>query len=146
MRPPRRVSSTVSITPETVSAAIAALSGRQELYNQTRSVHAAAYWQADTEFAAIREDVGRHNALDKLIGAVVQQGIKRNDGIVLVTSRVSVELVQKTAALGAPFLIAVSAPTALAVRACAMANITLVGIARGDGFEVFTHSERIAAC
>ncbi len=145
MRPPRRVGCTALISAAEISAAIAALSGHQELHRQTRSVHAAAFWQADTDVVAIREDVGRHNALDKLIGALVRRNIEADKGIVLVTSRVSVELVQKTAALGAPFLVAVSAPTALAVRACAEADITLVGIARGDGFEVFTHGERIVA-
>jgi FdhD protein len=143
-RPARRVGAGLRVAPETISTAMAALSPAQMLNRETRAVHAAAFWQPRKGIVAIREDVGRHNALDKLVGSLARRRIDGGSGIVLLTSRVSVEMVQKTAVLGASILVAVSAPTALAVRVAEASGMTLVAIARGQDFEIFSHPKRVA--
>jgi FdhD protein len=143
VRPLRRVGDGGVFVPAEIMRALDTLAARQELNRQTRAVHAAAFWRPEAGLVAVREDVGRHNALDKLAGSLVRAGTQVDDGMVLLTSRVSVEMVQKTAAIGAPLIVAVSAPTALAVRTAESAGITLVAVARGDGFETFTHRRRI---
>jgi len=143
VRTPPRVRQGDTFTPAEIMRALEALAPRQEINRQTRAVHAAAFWQPGAGLLAVREDVGRHNALDKLVGALTRDRVPGHSGMVLLTSRVSVEMVQKTAAVGAPLLVAVSAPTALALRTAETAGITLVAVARGDGFEIFTHLQRI---
>lgn len=141
--PPRRVTADVSLRPADIEAALHAVTRAQPLGTATRAVHAAAAWSRDRGLIALREDVGRHNALDKLVGALARAG-EAPPEVVVITSRVSVEMVQKTAVLGAPVLVAVSAPTTLAVATADAAGLTLAAVARDDGFEVFTHPERLA--
>mgnify|MGYP001766699813 CR=1 FL=1 len=138
---------TFRMTPAQVMAAVAALPGAQPLHDATRSAHCAAFWAAGALVAA-REDVGRHNALDKLAGALLPGRMGNiahptNDGAVVLTSRVSIDLVQKVAAMGCGVMIAVSAPTADAVALADRAGITLIAMARPDRFEAYTHTDRI---
>ena len=126
-----------------ITQSVKMLAKLQPLHAETGAVHAAGFYVPGKGIAAAREDVGRHNALDKLAGALAKAGTDGTTGAVVVTSRVSVEMVQKTAAIGAPIIIAVSAPTALAIRTAEEAGMTLVALVRGEDFDVFTHPERV---
>lgn len=137
------VTSKQAFSPEQITAVVHAMTARQPLNQATSATHAAAFADQTGRVLAVREDVGRHNALDKLIGALIKSRIEPAAGMIAVTSRISVELVQKAAAVGCGTIVAVSAPTALAVRTAQSANITIAAVVRGDAFEVLTHVERI---
>jgi FdhD protein len=138
------VRSVQRITAAAIGRAMRSLAERQPFNALTGAVHAAGWARSDGTLVHVREDVGRHNALDKLIGALVRAGEPGADGFVVITSRGSFEMVQKAAILGVAVLAAVSAPTALAVRVANTTGITLAGFAREDRVTVYTHPERIA--
>ncbi|HJS88606.1 MAG TPA: formate dehydrogenase accessory sulfurtransferase FdhD [Steroidobacteraceae bacterium] len=124
-------------------AAIARLGGLQPINARTGSVHAAAWVLPGKGIQLVREDVGRHNALDKAIGALVREGVDPAGGVLLLTSRASFEMVQKSAAAGVAFVAAFSAPTAFAVRLAERAGITLVAFAREHQHVIYAHPWRL---
>ena len=138
-----RVAEGGAVAPEVLHAAIAALDERQPLNAQTHAVHAAAHMACDGRITEVREDVGRHNALDKLIGALARANIDPSEGAVILTSRASYEMVDKAAMAGVRILAAISAPSALALRKAEAAGMTLVGVARHDSFVAFCGEERL---
>ncbi|WP_407692055.1 formate dehydrogenase accessory sulfurtransferase FdhD [Rhizobium gallicum] len=144
VRPVPDVSSAdLKLTHGDIVRAVSLLNDAQPLHRETRAVHGAGFYIPGRGLLVVREDVGRHNALDKLCGAVIGTGTTGSKGAVAVTSRLSVEMVQKAAILGSSVLIAISAPTALAIRTAEQAGMTLVALVRGDDFEIFTHPHRI---
>ena len=144
VKPAALVTSQAHLSPQDLLAAMALLGPAQALNHETRAVHAAGYFEPGRGLLAVCEDVGRHNALDKLVGKVAKLDADPGRGVLLLTSRVSIEMVQKAAVLGVGLIAAVSAPTSLAVRTADAAGITLAAIVRADGFELFTHPGRIA--
>jgi FdhD protein len=126
-----------------ISRALAALGDAQLLNHETRAVHAAAWARLDGSLVSVREDVGRHNALDKLIGALIRTGTDPADGFLVITSRCSFEMVEKAAHFGAAVLVAISAPTSLALDRARLHGMTLCAIARSDNLTVFAGRERL---
>lgn len=126
-----------------VRRALAAIGAEQQLTRMTGAAHAAAWCGMDGTIHIVREDVGRHNALDKLIGAALKAKLDPAEAFVIVTSRCSYEMVEKTVLAGVSLLVAISAPTALAIRKAEGANLSLVALARRDGHAVFTGGHRV---
>ena len=133
----------LTVSRRAIDRALAELEEQQTLGRLTRAMHAAAWADETGQLLLVREDVGRHNALDKLIGAAVTDSLDPAEAFIVVTSRCSYEMVEKAAMGGVSVLVAISAPTALAIRKAEEANLTLVALARADGHAVFTRPERI---
>ncbi len=144
VRHPPAVGRVARLAPERLQAAMAQLAARQPLNAETGAVHAAAWVSTGGGIDLVREDVGRHNALDKLVGALVGAGVDLRTGAALITSRASYEMVQKVAVMGIEILCAVSAPTALAVSLARETGVTLVAFARGNRHTVYAHPHRMA--
>ncbi|MDE2308380.1 MAG: formate dehydrogenase accessory sulfurtransferase FdhD [Xanthomonadaceae bacterium] len=143
VRQPDPVGAGSAFAPEALELALAQLQTRQPMNAATGAVHAAAWADRSGRIVLVREDVGRHNALDKLIGAMRHRGIDPNDGMLLVTSRASYEMVTKAASAGVTLLAAISAPTALAIELARGAGVTLIGFARPGSHNVYTHPHRL---
>jgi FdhD protein len=143
IRPAPRLTGRATLTVDELHAALVDIQDRQPINSLTGSVHAAAWIEPGHGITCVREDVGRHNALDKTIGALVRAGQDFSTGCMLITSRASYEMVQKAATVGIAFVVAVSAPTALAIRVAEKSGVTLVGFARREQHVVYTHPERL---
>jgi FdhD protein len=143
VRNPQPVGNGVHVTSQELHAELESLQTRQTVNSVTGSVHAAAWALPGKGIQLVREDVGRHNALDKVIGALVRAQIDCSEGYFIITSRASFEMVQKTAMVGVSFVAAVSAPTALAIDIAQKANVTLVGFARADRHVIYSHPQRM---
>ncbi|MCC3772703.1 formate dehydrogenase accessory sulfurtransferase FdhD [Streptomyces sp. UNOC14_S4] len=136
--------SPMRLTPELLSALPDRLRAAQQVFERTGALHGAALFSADGELLDVREDVGRHNAVDKLVGRALQQGLLPLSGtILLVSGRASFELAQKAVMAGIPFLAAVSAPSSLAVDLATETGLTLVGFLRGKSMNIYAGEERI---
>lgn len=142
----RHVSPVPDAAPVSIAAVLHAMRSmreQQRLHSITGATHAAAWADKNGQIAVIREDVGRHNALDKLIGALARHEAAHHDGMILVSSRASFEMVQKCAAAGIGILAAVSAPTALAIRLAQDTHVALLGFVRNNDATIYSHVERI---
>jgi FdhD protein len=143
LRIPSPVPTARDFTIEALWRAAAELEEQQPVNAETRAVHAAALADSGGALQIVREDVGRHNAVDKVIGALLRNAKSADECFLVVTSRASYELVQKTAAAGIPLLAAVSRPTSLAIKLADQANMTLVGLLRGRTANVYSHPDRL---
>jgi len=143
LRPPPPVGAGRDIRPAALERALRELHDLQPLNALTGATHAAGWAGADGSVALVREDVGRHNALDKLVGAIAHAGIDPQAGFAVATSRASYEMVMKAAQAGIPLLAAISAPTALAIALAESSGLTLVGFARGQGHVAYAHPGRL---
>ena len=143
IREPPALAGDLVISAREMHIALAALAAGQVYNARTGSIHAAAWVVPGAGVELVREDVGRHNALDKLIGALVRRGENLSLGYAIVTSRASYEIVQKAATVGIAAIVAVSAPTAFAIRSAQEFGITLVGFARPERHVVYAHGERL---
>lgn len=143
LREVHAVDSPLVVSADALFRAGAALDEHQPYNQDTRTVHAAGWATSDGELHVVREDVGRHNALDKVLGALAREGTDPRTGFLVVTSRASYELVQKSAVVGVPLLAAVSRPTSLAIRMAEACGMTLVGLLRGRSANVYTNPGRI---
>ena len=140
---PARVGARLHVTLDTLTAVSAELSLRQTINNETSTVHAAGWATSGGELRVVREDVGRHNALDKVLGALGRMRIDPSGGFIVVTSRASYEMVQKAATCGVEMLAAISRPTGLAIRFAEAADMTLVGLLRGKTANIYCRPERV---
>jgi len=143
LRPVPVIEPATQIHSTAIARAMREMREHQVLCQATGAVHAAAWCSIAGAVLLAREDVGRHNALDKLIGALAKSTLRREPGFIAVTSRASVEMVQKAAVAGAPLLAAVSAPTSLAVETADAVQMALVGLARQGNLVVYSHAERV---
>ena len=143
VRPIRRDVAALHIDAGALGRAMAALAAGQDLQRRTGATHAAAWMSLEGELQVVREDVGRHNALDKLLGAMARAELDVAAGFVAVTSRASYEMVHKTASAGIGLLAAISAPTGLAIRMATEAGLTLAGFARGERFTLYSHPGKV---
>ena len=139
------VASELVTTPSALAAMAQALTRAQPAFELTGGLHAAALFTPGAELVLAREDVGRHNAVDKVLGAATSRGVSTRELVLFVSGRISLELVQKAAACGVPVLAAISAPTSLAVRYAESLGITLVGFVRGERLNVYSHARRVAS-